>query len=74
MRMEFKAEPPFLEVKLDHFSGDVLQQTIDYIKAFKDLIMAIKEIIEEKLPNIMERADRLQYRVEEVKEHAGHEI
>jgi hypothetical protein len=36
--------------------------------------LAIKELIDEKLPDIMEKADRLQYRVEEVKEHAGHEI
>jgi len=34
----------------------------------------VKEIVDDKLPDIIEEAQRLQYRVEEVKEHAGHEF
>lgn len=74
MKIEFKTDCPFVEVKMDHFQGDILQSAIDVFKAFKELIQAIKEIVEDKLPEIVTKCNNFKYRMDEIKEYAGNEI
>jgi len=38
LKIEFKGDPPFIEIKMDHFGGDVLQTCIDNFNAFKTLV------------------------------------
>lgn len=72
--MEFKSECPFIEIKMDHFHGDVLQYAIDVFKSFKELIQAVKEIVEDKMPEIVNKCNNFKYRMDEIKEYAGNEI
>jgi hypothetical protein len=56
LKLEFKAEPPFLEMKMDHFEGDILQYSIDVFTAFKNMIVAMAEMVLDKLPGILSQA------------------
>jgi hypothetical protein len=54
--LTFKEEPPFIEISSSHFEGDMVQYAIDLYNSFKKFILALKEIVMEKLPDILSQA------------------
>ena len=72
--MAFKEDPPFIEISTSHFEGDMAQYAIDLFNSFIKFILALKDIVMDKLPNILYQAKEFPGRAEEVKEHSEHQF
>jgi hypothetical protein len=71
--IKFKTEAPFIDIHFDKFTG-----VVDFAKklweGFKGYANSLKEIVEEKLPELLHTAEELPHEAEEVKNSVSHEF
>ena len=73
--MSFLPEPPFIDISTDDLQGtNLFQFAVDLIKSFVKFMKALKEIVFDRLPDILSQAEEFPHQAEEVKEHAGPEF
>lgn len=72
--MTFKEDSPFIEINSSHFEGDLVQYSTDLYNSFKKYILALKEIVTDKLPDILRQAEEFPAAAEEVKDHSTAEF
>jgi len=68
VKYDFKPEPPFMEIKLEGFEDGVMMSALKMIEAFENYAKAVKEIIEDKIPDIISKAKGLPSEAEDMKE------
>ncbi len=68
VKFNFIPEPPFLEMKLEGFESGVVVGALKMIGCFTTYVNALKDIIEEKIPDVLEKAQRMPEEAQELKD------